>query len=105
MKENSIDYIKHAHIRMKSGLEVLGVMCGIEDELVLHRPARIIYSEHGIRLIPMSIFSEQEFYAISYSDIEFQCSMNEDTKERFEEFWVEFSEQQMNREEVPKTLH
>ncbi len=104
MEENQIEYIKHTHLRMSSGIEVLSVLVSVDDELLLYRPARIEYGTQGIRLAPMSIFSDAEFFAIKYSDIEFQCTMNEDTKAKYEEFYEEFSKH-VNSEVTSKTLH
>lgn len=113
--KRSIDYLRHAHIRLECGLELLGVLLMMDGQLVIDRPVRIEYRDDGsIKLLPLSYFSNQEFIPIDYERISFQVVMNDSLYNRYEEFCKDFADYVNDAPEkdeepidtkVKKTLH
>lgn len=101
-QESEIEYIDHVHIRLRCGLELLGVLVSIEDELMIHRPVRIEYTASGIKLLPLSYFSDREFFSLEYHNIVFRTVMNEASYERYEEFCSEFELHQLGSSDDSK---
>lgn len=100
------------HLRTKSGMELIGNLHSVkingrEEYSVLYFPLRIMYnvSSEGsvLRFLPLSLFSEDEFFVVYYDQLEFMIEMNEVGIQRYQEYMASYNEakrESMN-EDVP----
>ena len=97
------------HIRMKSGLELVGALFWLVDEegaehAFLHRPVRVVLNNTdgmSVSFAPYTLFSDNEFFDVEVLDIEFNLPVNKKGAQRYVEFlkfWEEYKIQEAENE-------
>lgn len=112
------------HIRMKSGLELVGALFWIVDDegvehAFLHRPVRVVLNNTdgmSVSFAPYTLFSDNEFFDVEVLDIEFNLPVNKKGAQRYVEFlkfWEDYkiqedeneSDEEDEPEEKKPTIH
>lgn len=97
------------HIRMKSGLELVGALFWIVDDegaehAFLHRPVRVVLNNAdglSVSFAPYTLFSDNEFFDVEVLDIEYNLPVNKKGAQRYVEFlkfWEEYKIQEAENE-------
>jgi hypothetical protein len=92
--EKSPEFEGFFHLRTKTGLEVLGQLYYVQDDIpVLYFPLRVMYNISetlSVRYTPLTLFSDDEFFTFSHTDIEFLLELNDRSKERYLSYLEEY---------------